>query len=372
MSNDKTYWIGTTSKGYEFWFDGDKDTIEYIKSCSWRKLKDGYFINSKGERLHRVVMNVLNNNDIFINHLKGNRWDNRKSKLSISDPIDNSREKKLSIKNKSGVVGLMKRGNKWVGNIKINNLNLYTKYKVREEALIDLLIIQREYGFRHNEDMYRLLNNIGEDRVKEVLENINRQLNNKHNHNIKTKNRFELSKDGTYYNVYDRNNKHFKISLEYRNLVEQGLWYVSNDGTNNQLCVKGAIIINGVRKSTRLNRYIFDIIDKKYRLWKVSHDNGDPLDYRRENIIITNSSGNCLNKNSKKYFKYDEKYKRYNSRITINNKTYSESFDTKEEAIKWFDEMRKYALKNRIQFKSKEELDNYLKMKEGEKNEKWN
>ena len=363
MSNDKTYWIGTTSKGYEFWFDGDKDTIEYIKSCSWRKLKDGYFINSKGERLHRIVMNVLNDNDIFINHLKGNRWDNRKSKLSISDPIDNSREKKLSIKNKSGIVGLLKRGNhdKWVGNIMVNGIDVYTKYKIREEALIDLLIVQKEYGYRHNEDMYYMLKDIDNDRINEVLDNIKRQINNKHNHSIKTKNKFELSEDSTYYNVYDKKNNCFKISLEDKTLIENGLWYVSKDSPYNQLSVKGNIVKNGIRKSVRLNRFIFGIQDSKYKVWNVSHDNGDTLDFRRENICITDSSGICLNKPREKYIvANDGRLKKYRSSIIINKKTYRKSFYTPKEAIEWYDKIKEKALKNRLQFKSKEELDRYL------------
>jgi hypothetical protein len=34
LSEDGTYWIGTTSRNHEFWFDGDKEVVEYIKSCS--------------------------------------------------------------------------------------------------------------------------------------------------------------------------------------------------------------------------------------------------------------------------------------------------------------------------------------------------
>ena len=98
----------------------------------------------------------IDDKNIFVNHLGGRRWDNRKERLSISDDIDNSKEKKLGNGNKfSGIVGLLKRGkDRWVGNIKISDVSVYTKYKDKEEALIDLLIIQKHYGFRHNEDLY--------------------------------------------------------------------------------------------------------------------------------------------------------------------------------------------------------------------------
>lgn len=366
LSDDGTYWIGTTSKGHEFWFDGRKEIIEYIKSCSWRKLSDGYFQNGKGERLHRVVMEVLDNKDVFINHLNGNRWDNRRSKLSISNPLDNSKEKRVGKANSSGIVGLLKRGNndKWVGNIMVDNLSVYTKYKIKEEALIDLLIIQKYYGYRHNENLYYMIENIDKNREKEVLDNIKRQLETKHNHKINGKNKYELSEDKTYYNVYDSKNRSFKISLQDKKLLENGLWFVSYDTNSRQECVKGSVVINGLRKSLRLNRYIFGIYEDKYRRWYVSHDNGDSLDYRRENICITDCSGNCINKPTKGYkIANDGRDKKYRSSITINNITYRKSFYNPEEAKEWFFNMRKKAFDERLCFYSKEELDEYLKNK---------
>jgi len=32
LSDDGTYWIGTTQDGIDFWFDGDEETIAYVKS----------------------------------------------------------------------------------------------------------------------------------------------------------------------------------------------------------------------------------------------------------------------------------------------------------------------------------------------------
>jgi hypothetical protein len=359
LSDDGTYWIGHTLENDEFWFDGNEETVNYIKSYTWRKTSNGYIQNNKGDKLHRIVMGVTDPN-IFINHLGGHRWDNRRNKLSISDDLDNSKEKKVGNANNSGIVGLMERGknNKWVGNIKIKGVNVYTKYKDRNEALIDLLIIQRHYGFRHNENLYYMLDRISELRIKEVINNIERQLNKKRDDKICSTNRFELSEDGTYYNVYDINNKSFKISLESKELVEQGIWHVAEDISNNTVSIHGFIIINGVRTTVKLHRYLFNLINKKYKNWFVVRLNKDELDDRLENLVITDSVGNGLTKNILKG--YQLRNGKYRVNILLLGKQFRQTVKTEKEAIELVKQKREEAVKQRLQFHSKEELDTYL------------
>ncbi len=362
LSDDGTYWIGTTSKGEEFWFDGNEETINYIKTYTWRKVSYGYIQNKKGDKLHRVVMDIDDKN-IFVNHLGGHRWDNRKEKLSISDDIDNSKEKKVGNGNKnSGIVGLLKRRNSWVGNIKISNVSVYTKYKNRDEALIDLLIIQRHYGFRHNEDLYYMLDNISELRIKEVINNIERQLAKKRDDKICSTNRFELSEDGTYYNVYDANNKSFKISLESKELVEKGIWHVAEDISNKTISIHGFIIVNGTRTTVKLHRYLFGLLDKKYKHWFVVRLNHDELDDRLENLLITDSVGNGLTKKLEKGYQY--RFGSYRVSLMLLGKRFNQTVDTEQEAIALVKEKREEAMKQRLQFHSKAELDTYLKQQE--------
>lgn len=200
QSEDETYWIGLTQNNEEFMFDGSEELINYIKGFTWRKTVHGYIQNRKGEKLHRVVMNATNPN-VYINHIGGNRLDCRQGNLSFSDCLDNSKEKKVSVRNNTGIIGLMKRGknNKYVGNIKINDMSIYSKYKERDEALLDLLIMQKHYGFRHNMDMFNMIENISEDRYNEVIYNCERQLNKKAQHSIKSSNKLKLSECGTFY-----------------------------------------------------------------------------------------------------------------------------------------------------------------------------
>lgn len=362
LSDDGTYWIGKTSRGNEFWFDGDKETIDYIKTYTWRKVAYGYIQNKKGDKLHRVVMDITDKN-IFVNHLGGNRWDNRKEKLTISDDIDNSKEKKVGNGNKnSGIVGLLKRGKSWVGNIKISDVSVYTKYKTKDEALIDLLIIQKHYGFRHNENLYYMLDNISELRIKEVINNIERQLSKKRDDKICSTNRFELSEDGTYYNVYDLKNKSFKISLESKELVEQGIWHVAEDISNKTISIHGFIIVNGTRTTVKLHRYLFGLLDKKYKHWFVVRLNHDELDDRLENLLITDSVGNGLTKKLEKGYQY--RFGSYRVSLMLLGKRFNQTVDTEQEAIALVKEKREEAMKQRLQFHSKAELDTYLKQQE--------
>lgn len=360
LSKDGLYYIGTTQKDDEFWFDGDEDVIEYIKTFTWRKTTYGYFQNSKGEKLHRIVMRVADRN-IYVNHLGGDRWDNRKEKLSVSDYKDNCKEKKTN--GKSGIVGLLKRGkqNKWVGNIKIKDVSVYSKYKEKDEALIDLLIMQRHYGFRHNENLYHILNGISKKRTEEVIENIELQLNKKRNDKIVSTNDIVLSEDKSFYWVYDKDrskkiNK-FKISLENKESVEKGIWHVAKDKSHTNLYIHGSIVVDGTRKTVKLHRYLMGMLDIKYKNWFIDHLDGDGTNNALENLIITDAQGNGINKPLKGYAM---RFGKWRTGITTFGKSHSATVDTEEEAIEWIRVKKEQAMKDRIQFKNREELDTYL------------
>lgn len=366
LSEDGTYWIGYTQNGDVFYFNGDSDTVNYIKSNTWRKLPQGYFQNNKGEKLHRVVLGITDKN-IFVNHIGGNKYDNRKEKLSLSNCLDNSKEKKISSRNQTGIIGLMKRRDKYVGNIKINDISLYSKYKEKDEALIDLLIMQKHYGFRHNENLYYMIDNIDKKRIKEVIDNCERQLNKKRNDEIISKNKYELSEDGNYYWIYDDDlNKEinrFKISKEDLDKVLLGKWHIAYDKSNDsKLYVHGSIIVDGKRKTVKLHRYLMDLLDVKYKNYFIDHKNGDGLDNRKENLCITTPLGNGHKKNHKGYkIRNNINEKTYRVVRKIYGVKYDKTFKTIEEAeeyIKYLDNLIK---ENKPLWENKKELDEYLK-----------
>lgn len=370
LSNDHQYWIGETQNGVEFYFNGDEDIIKYVKSFTWRENIQGYFQNSRGEKLHRVIMNVEDEN-IFVNHIGGNKYDCRKEMLSISNTLDNSKEKKLSKRNNTGIVGLMKRGknNKYVGSITINDLSIYSKYKERNEAIIDLLIMQKHYGFRHNQDLYYLIDDIDENRYREVIDNCERQLNKKLEHKICSQNKIEISEDGKYYWVYDdditKEINRFKVSTEDIDMIKFGKWHISYDKNNDfKTYVHGCIVINGKRKTVKLHRYLMYILDVKYKNWFVDHINGDGLDNRRQNLIITDAKGNGHKCNSKGYHERKERPGVYRASGTLGGIKYDRTFYNEMEAIEFVEEQRRLFFESRIKFKNKEELDKYLKKNE--------
>lgn len=361
LSEDKTYWIGYTQKGEEFWFDGQYS--DYIMNNTWRKINGRYFQNGKGEKLHRVVMGVTSR-DLFVNNKTLNDVDNRTSNLEISSELGNFKNKRTSSRNASGITGLMARGKSWVGNVKINDISLYSKYKSRDEAIIDMLIMQKHYGFKHNQHMYYLLEDVSEERWNEVISNCERQLKEKKEklQSIETVNEYELSECGNYYTVYDDNSNSFIIDAHMIDIVKKGKWFVAKDKSNfGKLYVKGTILVDGARKSIKLHRYLFDITDNKYKKWYIDHINGNPLDNRFSNMVITDALGNG-HKNAKGYARRTDVIEEsYRASITLGGKRYSKTFKNEQEAIEYVALKRKEFLESRLQFKTREELDVYLK-----------
>lgn len=364
-SNDGDYWIGITQQGEEFMFDGNEDLVKYIKGFTWRKTVHGYIQNRKGEKLHRIVMNVASPN-IYVNHIGGNKSDCRSNNLSISDCLDNSKEKRTSVRNNTGIVGLMKRGknDKYVGNIKINDMSIYSKYKERDDAILDLLIMQKHYGFRHNIDMFHMIENISNDRYNEVIENCERQLRKQANHTIKSGNKIELSNCKTFYWVYDDDenkiNNKFKISLESLGIVELGKWHISQDNISGKQYVHGTIVVEGKRKAVKLHRYILGLMDVKYKRWFVDHVNGDGLDNTVQNLCITDSKGNGHKSVGKGYIERKERPGVYRVNISLGGIRYDKTFYSEEEAKDYVLTVRNNFFNNRLEFKSKLDLDKYI------------
>lgn len=147
----KNYCIGYTSKNEIFIFD--KEDYEIVSKYCWRKKPDGYFdardINNRNKRimLHNVIMKQK-----FIDHKNGLLFDNRKENLRTTNNLPysfktyNQMNKSIQKNNKSGVVGVYKKGDKWVASISINkqqkHLGTFTNF---EEAVIVRKDAERQY-----------------------------------------------------------------------------------------------------------------------------------------------------------------------------------------------------------------------------------
>lgn len=101
FSDCQTHFIGTTTDGFDYYFD--KGDYENISKHSWCVSKSGYLvanIANRVTRLHRLIMNA--EPGTVVDHINGNPLDNRKSNLRITDNTKNVRN---SIGSKRNVVG---------------------------------------------------------------------------------------------------------------------------------------------------------------------------------------------------------------------------------------------------------------------------
>ena len=114
----------------------DSEDIDKIRAFKWCKDKNNYVKNSNQEYLHRVI---IGESKLFIDHINGNRLDNRKSNLRVCRNADNLKNRvKLPSNNTSGVLGVRFRADrsKWYAEIQCNGqkMNLGS-YIEKEDAI---------------------------------------------------------------------------------------------------------------------------------------------------------------------------------------------------------------------------------------------
>lgn len=105
-------WTINTNQTFLF----DLEDYEKIKYFCWRESNDGYIVALDNLLLHRLVMNVLNNPNVEIDHIQHNKNDNRKEKMRIVNTTQNMMNKSLMSNNlSSGITGVTwnKKKNKW-------------------------------------------------------------------------------------------------------------------------------------------------------------------------------------------------------------------------------------------------------------------
>jgi hypothetical protein len=104
----------------------DIDDIDKVKNIKWRINCNGYVINNNQHSLflHRVILGV----DTFVDHINGNRLDNRKSNLRVCTKQEN----KMNIGIYKGYYHIK---DKWIAKIKQNGKQLHLgSFNYKEEA----------------------------------------------------------------------------------------------------------------------------------------------------------------------------------------------------------------------------------------------
>ena len=368
------YWIGIDTKGREFKFSTNDKKIEYnILHSTWSVEGSGYIItnnlNNSGDKwqLHRVIYFNCNKKESNINthncidHINNDKTDNRIENLRLVTKSENSKNKNTS--NKFGLVGLKKdkRNNGWYSQFDINSYKISTKYKYNKiEAKIDNLVAQRYLGYKHNENQFYKLNELSEERVKEVTDNLDRQIEN-NKHKVKIINE----------NAYDY--------IEKDNLI--GIKTFKRDGIPNEICwvdrdfgrieedkfiVKGGIYNDGKGyfkiNNNQLGVYVMveemNLQNYRNNNFQIDHINHKRNENYRNNLEIVTIQSNMMNKNSKGYIEhkrnedsvyqvgYAKNWKYFDLYIGGLKTPY---FNTKEEAI--LEVKRRKEITNKYRFR---------------------
>ena len=133
--------------------DGDKcyidtDLLPIIKEQGcWHKNKAGYWVrrnylnsgkkNGENLFLHRFIMNPPEN--VYIDHIDRNPSNNRKNNLRYCSNYENSHNKGVNKRNKSGFTGVYldnRYGEKWIARLKTKEVNAYLgTYNLLEDAI---------------------------------------------------------------------------------------------------------------------------------------------------------------------------------------------------------------------------------------------
>ncbi len=117
------YAIFYTDKNEPFYVD--VDDVEKIKGYYWLIDAAGYVSSPFLKiRLHRFIMECPK--DMYVDHISGDKSDNRKSNLRICTPQQNSFNKRHMTKNKTGIIGVHKnKKGKYIAQISCNGKTIH-------------------------------------------------------------------------------------------------------------------------------------------------------------------------------------------------------------------------------------------------------
>jgi hypothetical protein len=102
-------------------------------------------------KLHRIIFKMSNGYDpLLIDHINGDKSDNRPSNLRSVTASENSKNRCISSKNTSGFMGVTKRKNKFLGYVHGKEKYISQSFDTYEEASEYAINIRKEHGFHEN------------------------------------------------------------------------------------------------------------------------------------------------------------------------------------------------------------------------------
>lgn len=134
------YGIGWTFKGEEFYFD--LEDYDKIKDYCWHINNKGYLACAVGNNtyilMHKLILNLIDDNSVDVDHIKHKTYDNRKSEMRIVTRTENQMNLSLKCNNTSGVTGVNydNTNNRWVARIGINHKRICLGYFMKFEDAV--------------------------------------------------------------------------------------------------------------------------------------------------------------------------------------------------------------------------------------------
>lgn len=142
----------------------DEADLEEVIKHKWRFSRGNYCTgNTKVIQIHTFLMHPDNNQ--VVDHINGNREDNRRSNLRITTQAKNCINKNIPSNNISGVMGVTwdKERKKWTSEIKVNYQKCYLgRYDKFEDAVYaryisEIILFDKFRSFRNDEKILDII-----------------------------------------------------------------------------------------------------------------------------------------------------------------------------------------------------------------------